>query len=141
MSALLMRKMIGGRLEPVDEAGRDVLARVAPGTVLRVEMKRPRNLGHHRKFWALISLIYQNQTHYKSPEALCDVVKVLAGYAVVTRGKGGREIHIPKSISFSAMDQTEFDQFWDRVVKVVCEQIIPGLSRADLERELLDLVA
>ena len=43
MSALLMRKMIGSRLEPVDEAGRDVLARVPPGTVLKVEMKRPRN--------------------------------------------------------------------------------------------------
>lgn len=141
MTTLLMRKMIGGKLEPVDDAGRDMLGKVAPGTVLRVEMKRPRNLGHHRKFWALVSLIYQNQTHYNSPEALCDVIKVLAGYCVVTRGKGGREIHIPKSISFAAMDQTEFDQFWDRVVTVVCEQIIPGLSRKDLESELLDLVA
>jgi len=136
-----MRKMIGNKLEPVDDAGRDALARVSLGTVVRVEMKRPRNLGHHRKFWALVSLIYQNQTHYKSPEALCDVIKVLAGYAVVTRGKGGREIHIPKSISFASMDQTEFEQFWERVVTVVCEQIIPGLDRKELETELMDLVA
>lgn len=138
---ILCRKTLSGHLCPIDDAGRMAVGRLPAGETVAVEFKRPRNLGHHRKFWALVSLIYQNQTHYNSPEALCDVIKVLAGYCVVTRGKGGREIHIPKSISFAAMDQTEFDQFWDRVVTVVCEQIIPGLSRKDLESELLDLVA
>ena len=66
---------------------------------------------------------------------------MLAGYSTVARTRDGKEIHIPKSISFSAMDQSAFDAFWDRVVTVVCEQIIPRLSRDDLERELLDLVA
>lgn len=138
---ILCRKTLSGHLCPIDDAGRMAVWRLPAGETVAVEFKRPRNLGHHKKFWALVSLIYQNQTHYNSPEALCDVIKVLAGYCVVTRGKGGREIHIPKSISFAAMDQTEFDQFWDRVVTVVCEQIIPGLSRKDLETELLDLVA
>lgn len=140
MASVLLRKTLAGKLEPVDEAGRDVLARVAAGNIVRAEIKRPRSLGHHRKFFALLGLIYENQTRYRSPEALLDAIKIYIGHADVLNIRG-KEVHIPKSISFSSMDQTAFEAFWDRVVGVVCTEIIPGLKRTDLERELLDLVA
>lgn len=141
MSHLLLRKTLGGKLEPVDDVGRDILSHIATGNVVRAEVKRPRNLGHHRKFWALVSMIYENQTRYGSPELLLDAIKVHIGHCETMKLRDGREVLIPKSISFSQMDQTAFDQFWDRVVACVCKDIIPGLKRADLERELLDLVA
>lgn len=136
-----MRKMIGNRLEPVDDAGKDVLAKVKLGSVVMVEYKRPRNVAHHRKFWALISLIYQNQTRYKSPEDLCDAIKVYVGHSKVLRMTDGREVHTPLSIAFHAMDQASFDGFYDKVVDVVCAEIIPGLDREDLRRELMEFAA
>ena len=90
--------------------------------------------------WALVMLIYENQTRYRTPEDLLSVLKVAAGhYTSVPTADG--EIRVPNSVSFSAMDQTEFERFWDRVVTVVCEQIVPGMDREDLERELMGMVA
>ena len=141
MTALLVAKTIGGRLAPIDDAGREAIDKLRVGDIVRVEMKRPRNVDHHRKLFALLELILRNQTRYASMDALLDAIKVFVGHCTVMKLRDGREVYVPKSISFSAMDQTEFDQFFDRVVKVVTEQIIPGLDRKDLERELLDLCA
>jgi hypothetical protein len=141
MSTFLMRKMVGGRLEPVDDAGKDALAKVGIGALVSVEIKRPRNIQHHRKFWALISLIYQNQTRYKSPEDLCDAIKVYVGHSKVLRMTDGREVHTPLSIAFHAMDQGAFDAFYDKVIDVVCTVIIPGLNQDDLRQQLLEFAA
>lgn len=128
--------MVGNKLEPIDEAGRDVLARVPAGSVVMVEYRRPRNVQHHRKFWALISLIYQNQSWYQSPEDLCDAIKVYVGHSKVLRMTDGREVHTPQSIAFHAMDQAQFEQFYDKVIDVVCSTIIPNMDKDDLRREL-----
>jgi hypothetical protein len=140
MTALFLRKRPDGALEPTDDLGRQVVGRISAGAVVRAEVKRPRNIGHHRKLWALVTLIYENQTRYRTPEDLLGVLKVAAGhYTTVATADG--EIRVPNSVSFSAMDQTEFERFWDRVVTVVCEQIVPGMDREDLERELMGMVA
>lgn len=141
MAHLLLRKTLGGKLEPVDDMGREALSQIPMGDIVRADVKRPRNLGHHRRFFALVSVIYENQTRYTSPETLLDAIKVHIGHCDVMKLSDGREVHTPKSISFASMDQIAFGLFWDRVVACVCREIIPGLDRADLERELLDLVA
>lgn len=141
MTAILMRKGLAGKLEPIDETGRDSLARIAHDTILSVEVKRPRNIQHFRKFWALVSLIYANQTRYRSPEELVDAIKVLAGHCFPVRLRNGTEVRIPKSIAFHAMSQDEFEKFYDRVVDIVVTEIIPGLNREDLKRELMEFAA
>ena len=138
---LLCRKTLAGQLAPIDDAGREAIGRLSMEDIVSVEFRRPRNIGHHRKFFALVNLIYMNQTRYRSPDELLDAIKVLAGHSFPVRLRNGTEVRVPKSIAFHNMDQVEFDAFWDRVVTVVCEQIIPNLNREDLERELLDLVA
>lgn len=138
---ILCRKSLSGHLVPIDDAGRAAVGRLPVDDLVQVEFKRPRNLGHHRKFFALLNLIYMNQTRYRSPEELLDAIKIYTGHCFPMTLRNGTEVRVPKSISFSKMDQTEFDAFWNRVVTIVCEQIIPNLDREDLERELLDLVA
>ena len=131
-----MRKRLGGSLEPVDDIGRESLAKIAAGDLVRADVKRPRNLAHHRKYWALISMIYANQTRYRSPEELNDAIKVHVGHCTLMTLRDGTEVRIPKSIAFHAMDQAEFEAFYERVIDVVVSEIIPGLSREDLKREL-----
>lgn len=139
-TTLLMRRTLGNRLEPIDEMGREILAQLG-NAIVTVTVKKSRNVGHHRKFFALLALIHSNQSHYRSIDELLDAIKVYVGHCVVMQLRDGTEVRVPKSISFSKMDQTEFNAFWDRVVKVVCEQILPGVTKEELERELLDLVA
>ena len=140
-TTLLMHKTMGGSLAPVDDAGRATVAKLGKGEIVAITMRRPRNIGHHRKLFALLSLIHENQSRYPTVEDLLDAIKVHIGHCTTLKLKDGREVYVPKSISFANMDQSAFEQFWDRIVDVVTTQIIPGLSRVDLERELMDLVA
>ena len=139
--SILMRRTLSGHLAPVDDMGREVMDRVGTSGPVMVEIRKPRNVGHHRKFFALLSLIYQNQSRYKSVEELLDAMKVMLGHCIVMRLRNGREVAVPKSIAFHTMDQIAFDEFWERAVKLVCEEILPRVSRVDLEREIRDLVA
>lgn len=133
---ILMRRTLGGNLSPINDGGRDVISRIGDAEVL-VEIRKIRNPAFHRKFFALISLIYHNQSRFRSIEELLDVIKVMVGHANVVE-KDGKEIYIPKSISFAKMDELEFQAFYDRVITFVCEKIIPGVTREELERELLE---
>jgi hypothetical protein len=139
MTAVLMRKRLA-MLEPIDDDGRRLLKRMAPGRVVSVEIKRPRNVLFHRKFFAMLNLILQNQEYYKSVDDLLDVCKLRIGHVKVVQTKRGEE-RIPKSISFAEMDETAFADFYDRAVDWVVTEVIPGLKKDDLERELMEFAA
>lgn len=130
-----------GALRPVDEMGEELLHKFADRTLVSCEIRQPRNLQHHRKFFALLNLVYENQERYPSVEQLLSAMKVALGHCDMLTLKDGKQVYIPKSIAFHKMDQLEFDKFWDRVVKLVCEKILPGMQREDLEREILELVS
>ena len=140
MTTSLFIKTMSGALAPVHDAGRDALRTMKSGDYVMVTLKRPRNLQHHRKLFALLDLIFQNQTRYKSVEELLDAIKVYCGHCEVMILRDGTEVRRPQSISFAKMDQAAFEKFYDAVVNVVVTEIIPGLNRSDLERELLDFV-
>jgi hypothetical protein len=129
-----------GRLEPADERARETLARVKDGDYVLVDVKRLRNPRHHRKMFALLNLIFENQSRYHSIDDMLGAIKVFLGHTRTVRMRDGREFVLPKSIAFDKMDQTEFEVFYARVIDCVISEIIPRLSRKDLERELLEFV-
>jgi len=139
MTAVLMRKRLA-MLEPIDDDGRRLLKRMAPGRVVSVEIKRPRNVLFHRKFFAMLNLILQNQEYYKSVDDLLDVCKLRIGHVKVVQTKRGEE-RIPKSISFAEMDETAFADFYDRAVDWVVTEVIPCLKKDDRGRELMEFAA
>ena len=54
------------------------------------------------------------------------------GYFTATvNDRGEREIEY-RSISFSAMDEQEFERFYDDCVNLVLYHYLPGLDRQDL---------
>ena len=103
-----------------------------------VDIVRARNLSHHRKWWALMSLIADNLPGV-SAETVCDVIKVGIGHVHTVKTKRGL-VSIPKSIFFSAIDQGEFDRFYDSAVRYIASDVLPGVSSADLEREVLSMI-
>jgi hypothetical protein len=134
---LLMRKTLGGSLQPIDDAGRELLSKIGASTILAVEWKRPRNVWFHRKLFAMLNIIFQNQSHYKSVDDLLDVCKLRTGHIrriSTTRG----DVLIPKSISFAAMDEDSFSKFYDRAVDWMLTEVIPGLKRHDLDAAVED---
>lgn len=139
MPDILMRKAFGA-LRPVDEQGEESLRGIPNGAVVKVTVKRPRNIRHHRLYWALMSLLHENQSRYATVEELSDAIKCAVGHCTVITRPDGTEIRIPRSISFSKMDQDAFKQFFDRVVELAVSKILPNVEEAELRREVEDLV-
>lgn len=135
MSVILLRKRLGGSLEPIDDMGREALAKIGQGSIVKCDITRPRSILFHRKFFAMLQMIYHNQDHYKSPEHLLEVCKHRVGHVEIISTKHG-EIVRAKSISFAEMDDTAFSNFYDRAVNWMIEEVIPGLQRGELDREI-----
>jgi hypothetical protein len=140
MTDLAFRKRLG-TLIPADEESEAVLAKIPVGNFVMVKIRQPRNILHHRKLFALLNLVVANQDHYETTEHLLAAIKVATGHCDTYPMRDGNVAYIPKSISFSAMDQSVFDKFWDAAVTFIVTKVIPGMDRADLENEILEFVA
>ena len=129
-----------GMLKPGDEHGESVLASIPQGAWVKAAITRPRNLQHHRKFYALCSLIAQNTDKVDDVDDLVFRLKIATGHCRRHVKTDGTVLYEPRSISFASMDQTEFDAFYRKCLDIVCEHIIPGLDKAEIETEVLAFV-
>lgn len=138
-SAIFMERTVAG-LKAVDDQGVDVLRRIKVGEVVQCEVNRPRNLAHHRKFWALVNVFWAAAGDWSSPYAVLIELKVRLGHVqkVVIR-ETGEIVSVPKSISFAQMNQDQFTAFYDRALFELCKMgggIEPEALREEVLREL-----
>lgn len=106
------------------------------------EIKKPRNYEFHKKFFALLRLTFDNL-----PDCIADALgiyceddllvalKLDIGYAEVAT-VAGHDIIRTKSISFPAMDNTEFEHFYNNCVSVILGKYLRGTNRQDLLDEI-----
>lgn len=137
---LIVCRKTNGSLQPMDERGEDVLRRIADGDTVTCDVKRPRNIQHHRLFFALLQLVYDNTERFASVDELLDVVKILTGHCRTFRLRDGAEVKIPRSIAFSRMNQDAFNAFFDRAVDAICQEIIPRIDKKALLAEVYEMV-
>lgn len=139
MDLYLCKRM--SSLVPVDDTGKDALASIGAGEIVRVKLSRPRNLGHHRKFFSMLQLVFENQERFPTIEHLLTAVKVEAGlYEDAPIDLNGRLVYVPKSISFAKMDQAAFDEFYLAAIAACC-RLLPHLNAEDIEQEVLAYAA
>lgn len=139
MTEYVFRKHLRG-LVPMNEQAEDALRKIKQDQDVFVKFRRPRNIFHHRKLFALLNLVCNNLDAPVTPEQLLTVIKIRTGHVDVIKTTKG-VIEIPKSISFAAMDQTAFEQFWDKAVDFIVVNVLPGVNRQELETEVLEMVA
>ena len=137
MTELHMRKTLAG-LEPADGFE---MPRLKLGSVVKVKITQARNMKHHRLFFALMNKIFENQETYETLEDLVNVIKIATGHCHVYRKKNGDPLPVPRSIAFHKMDQTQFDDFYAKVIRLVRENIVPGLDEGALREEIERMVA
>lgn len=136
---IMMVKHRGG-LFPLFEDDAPVLEKIKRGATVTCEIKSPRNVNHHRLYWALVHTVYRNQEFYKSVEELHQALKLEAGVCDTIRFRDGREVVIPGSIKFSEMDQIDFGFFYDRVCEIVAKHFLPGVDVESLKAEVSDMI-
>ncbi len=143
----------GSLLAPADAAAAEYVGRLPENTYLHCEVSRPRNPGHHRKFFALMHVAFDlwsgtvEPQVYRGEQVLPNIdrfrkdVAILAGYGrPVVNVKGEVRVEA-QSISFASMDQVEFDAFYNRILDVLMHKVLRGIDcdRADLEHAVAEL--
>jgi hypothetical protein len=135
---VFLRKQ-GGRLVPAWAHDADLLARVPEGTVVSTALRRPRRPRHHRWWWALMTKVADSHPFYASSEQVCDHIKFRLGMVDTTVVVVGEDVHTmmrPQSIAFESMGQDTFKAFCEKGLDIICAEILPGVEREDLRREI-----
>lgn len=138
---ILVTRTWNGRLAPVDPMSAQAINDLPVNKTLGATIRQKRNLGHHRKFYALIRAVFPHQVVYATEKGLVDGIKMAVGHTrEVIDPRTMETTHAPDSISFEKMDQEAFEQFYDRAVSLIRERIIPQVDSRDLEREVLEIM-
>lgn len=103
-------------LVPANEVDQTAFEKLRMNTEYKCDLRKARNPDHHRKGFALITLIFDSQEKYLTMEDLLIELKLMCGWYVEHVRSSGELVYIPKSISFADMDQLEFETFYDRVL-------------------------
>jgi hypothetical protein len=136
MTVLWLVKGVGDVLRPADPESEEAVRRMARGEAVRVDVRRVRNIGHHRKFFALMGLLFDAQEQFTSRELFRKAVLIEAGHFDDQPLLDGTVVRTAKSIAFEACDQTEFERVYDAVVDVALAKIVPGSTHESLEDEV-----
>lgn len=118
MKVLLVKQLNGGFL-PAYDSDKDHLKRIKVGEMVEANVTKPRALKLHKKFFALMNMVFQNQEIYQNIDDLRHDLTVEAGYYREVVNVHGEIIKRAKSISFAAMDQVEFDKYFDDVLNTI----------------------
>ena len=113
--------------------------KIKEGQAVKGTFSVPRSLGHHRLFFALLTLVYEAQEEprlFPSVEALLECLKIALGHVREMKDLEGNLHFIPKSIDFASMSQGEFCQFFDRSVDVILKHILPNSTQEGLEEAI-----
>lgn len=112
-------------LVPLYDEDHDEKKKLKVGVVYSADIKVPRNYQFHKKFFALINAGYsllpeKTQQGFRTAEGFRQYLTVAAGYYDTYYSPKRQEfVEIPKSISFSSMDEAEFSVLYERMKDVI----------------------
>ena len=104
-----------------------------------------RNIGHHRKLFALLKLTFCNlpvkyQALIKNADELLTEIKLQIGHREKRVSLGGQEYYVPKSIAFHNLGQEAFDEFYNKTLDFICEYLLPGVDRPEIEAQIVEFM-
>jgi hypothetical protein len=140
VAAIYMTRTVGG-LGPADDDALQHLRKLKLGATVRADIAVPRNLKMHRKFFALLNTVWQAAGDWSTVEDLLTQLKLKLGltHDVVVR-ESGEVVKVLGSISFAAMDQRDFETFYERALMALCE-LAGGIDSDMLRQAVLQQLA
>ncbi len=127
-------------LSPYTDEDAIELRRVGIGDILQAKALDQRNVQHHRKFFALIRIVYDNMpeqfdSHFPTQDDLRHELIKRAGFYKEYIDLKGNTQYRAESISFDSMGQKRFDELYSKVLDVVVQWFL--FDRDVLEGEIM----
>ena len=114
------------------------------GEAYMVDVRIMRNVDFHRKYFAMIAYAweYLNEVEverFKTKDNFRKYIEITAGHCdVIFHPRLQEFVEIPKSISFSSMDNAAFSDLYGRVKNVIFSIIGTRVSEEEFEHLLMD---
>lgn len=138
-------------LQPMTAVDAEAFAKIKTGQTVLIEVRQPRNSGHHRKYFSLMNFAYENwepdlATFHGKPvgknlNVFRGWITAMAGFYDLGITPDGKVKADPMSISFAAMDQETFEDLYSKTIDVILKHVLKNYKdRAELERVLETVV-
>lgn len=136
MAKLLLKRTLNGWAE-ADDDSKTLARKYVVGQTYRATIVKPRELVALRRYWGLVTLILDNSEQFTSKDQIHSYLKLRAGHCTTIVSKTTGEVFlVPNSIDFDSLDELQFQEVWSKVVDVVVQEILPGVTKADLNYEI-----
>lgn len=136
MKCFLRRTVFG--LVADDEGGEDALRGIKVGEYVAVVVTKPRNIKFHRLFWVMVGKLARSLE--LSPQVVADTLKLRTGHYTTVETLDGYTFRIPASISFSAMTEGSFREFFNACCREICRAWLPHMSPGRWRAEVLQMM-
>jgi len=118
MSKIHLVRTLSG-FNPATNSDFELSKKIKLNEIYSYEFKRPRNYNFHKKFFALVKMVYENQEQYTNIEHLRKDLIIESGNYDLRYDLLGVEIREAKSISFAKMDEIQFNYLYNSVIDVI----------------------
>ena len=123
-------KNLNGSFLPAYDSDLEIAKKIKVNSFYEFDFKKPRNYLFHKKFFALINLAYHNQDTYNNIDDMREDLIIDAGFYRTTETKRGDTVKKALSVSFSSMDDIEFNDLYSRVADVIVKWL--GIEKQDI---------
>ena len=138
MKKIHLRKQLGV-LKPVDQTDVDAIYALKEGEIYSCEIKKPRNIGFHRMFFAMIGLCFENQGVFNNVDNFREEMLKASGFFTSYKNHKGTTVYKAESIAFSKMKQDDFEKVYEAVF-MTCIQVFKWEDvESEFRNELNDL--
>jgi hypothetical protein len=103
-----------GKITPLHDSDYDSFKKVPKNKIVEIDIKSKRNYQFHKKFFALLNMVFENQEVFTDFEYFRKELTIESGFYneyVTFDGEIKREA---KSISFAKMDEIEFSELYNK---------------------------
>jgi hypothetical protein len=117
------REVLFGLIDGLGERGKkqwrrffNALMRLEPGEMVEIRTHQARSGPFHRRHFAIEQALFEAQERFEHFDQFIYWIKVGAGWVTWAAGPKGGVVPIPRSVSYAAADQAEFEEFHERVI-------------------------
>lgn len=136
MAKQLLKRGLQTVLVPTDDESLAAIKRLRPGEEIWCDFRKARNPKHHRQYFALLHLVFENQEKYRHFEHFRKAVQIAAGHVDELITLEGEVLMLPKSVDYASLDEIEFSKVFSETMAVCVDNFLQGVDLNYLRDEV-----
>lgn len=122
----------GAVLCAANTAAAKAFNRIEDGDRVAIRMVAKRSVAQNAMYWNCLERVIEATGKWRTTEELHLALKVATGHVDIVQLINGRRVIIPESTAFDQMSQDEAQAYYDAALKIICDEIMGGISVDEL---------